>query len=306
MNINQGRFTVDPQCDASVVARKLSVTIIAKNEADRIGRCIESVRRIADDIVVIDSGSTDGTQALCEALGARVIFNPWTGFGPQKRFSETAAHHDWILNLDADEWLTPELADEIGALLKTPGEVKPFWRMKILTVLPHETKPRWLADYHNYIRLYDKRQGGFPNDLVHDEVKASAEQVGIIRAVVHHATIRSIAHMAGKQVDSYALQGKQFRRPAWHFLARMPIEFPMCFVRYYLVRRYCTAGGYGFAMAMSMAALRIARLAILYDVARRRELAARGVSRDEVSDISLIRPESPVRANRSSAHLPRA
>jgi glycosyltransferase involved in cell wall biosynthesis len=261
--------------------RKLSVTIIAKNEADRIARCIKSVRRLADDIVVVDSGSTDGTQTICEDLGARVIFNTWTGFGPQKRFSETVALHDWILNLDADEWLTPELEAEISALMASLEEIKPFWRIKILTVLPNETKPRWLSDRHNYIRLYDKRKGGFPDDLVHDEIKAPNENVGRLKGAAHHATIRSISHMASKQIDYYTLQGKQFVRPSLHFLLRMLLEFPMCFIRYYFVRRYFTAKGLGFAMAMSMASLRITRLAILYDAARQRERATRKNSIDK-------------------------
>lgn len=81
----------------------LSIFIIAQNEADRIGRTIEAAKALSDDIVVVDSGSTDGTQALAEALGARVIVNAWPGYGRQKRFAEEQCRHDWLLNLDADE-----------------------------------------------------------------------------------------------------------------------------------------------------------------------------------------------------------
>ena len=94
----------------------LSCFIIAKNEADRIVRTIRAVKDWAGEIVVIDSGSTDGTQALAEAEGARVIFNAWPGFGQQKRFGETQCRNEWLINLDADEVVSPKLAAEIQAL----------------------------------------------------------------------------------------------------------------------------------------------------------------------------------------------
>jgi glycosyltransferase involved in cell wall biosynthesis len=81
--------------------------------------CLKSAR-FADDIVVVDSGSTDGTQALAERLGARVIAQDWLGFGPQKQFAVTAARHDWVLCLDADERVSPELQASIKKELKKP------------------------------------------------------------------------------------------------------------------------------------------------------------------------------------------
>ncbi|GMA76660.1 hypothetical protein GCM10025880_30770 [Methylorubrum aminovorans] len=85
----------------------ISVFIIVKNEADRLGASLAAVRDLADDIVVVDSGSTDGTQALAASLGARVIHNDWPGYGRQKRFAEGQCRHDWVLNLDADEVVPP-------------------------------------------------------------------------------------------------------------------------------------------------------------------------------------------------------
>ena len=98
----------------------LSVFIIAQNEADRIGETIRAVRGLTDDLLVVDSGSTDGTQAVAEALGARVVFNPWPGCGPQKRFAEEQCRHTWLLNLDADEVMPPNLAAEIRFLAALP------------------------------------------------------------------------------------------------------------------------------------------------------------------------------------------
>ena len=84
----------------------LSVFIIAVNEADRIALTINSVRDWADEVIVIDSGSTDDTVAVAESHGARVVFNEWNGYGPQKVFGETLCRNDWLLNLDADEEVT--------------------------------------------------------------------------------------------------------------------------------------------------------------------------------------------------------
>src|SRR5438132_13638376 len=94
----------------------ISAFIIAKNEADRIARAILSVRDWVDEVIVIDSGSTDNTVALSESLGARCMFNAWSGFGPQKVFGETQCRNKWLLNLDADAELTPACAAELKAL----------------------------------------------------------------------------------------------------------------------------------------------------------------------------------------------
>ena len=82
----------------------ISCFIIAQDEADRIGKTIQSVKELVDEIIVIDSGSTDGTQKAAEEMGCKVFFNKWNGFGPQKRFGEDCSKNKWLLNLDADEY----------------------------------------------------------------------------------------------------------------------------------------------------------------------------------------------------------
>ncbi|RMF17508.1 MAG: glycosyltransferase family 2 protein, partial [Gammaproteobacteria bacterium] len=90
----------------------LSLVIITLNEAGRLEKCLRSVP-FADEIVVVDSGSTDGTVALARALGAKVVHQDWLGYGAQKQFAVEQATHDWVLCLDADEWLSEPLAREI-------------------------------------------------------------------------------------------------------------------------------------------------------------------------------------------------
>ena len=156
----------------------LSCCIIAHNEGDRIERCIRAARGIVDEVVVVDSGSTDDTVAKAEALGAKVFFNAWDGYGPQKRFAEDCAANDWILNLDADEVLTPELAEEIAALMRTPAGLLPAYRFRQVTVYPGHDKPRLWADFHNYVRLYDRRRVRFRHSRVHDTVDTKDFPVG--------------------------------------------------------------------------------------------------------------------------------
>ena len=98
----------------------LSVAIITLNAASQVEACLQSAR-FADEIVVVDSGSTDGTQALAERHGARVIQQDWLGFGAQKQFAVEAARHDWVLCLDADERVTPAFAAMMDDPEDAPG-----------------------------------------------------------------------------------------------------------------------------------------------------------------------------------------
>ena len=116
----------------------ISCFIIALNEADRIDKTIKSVKDLVDEVIVIDSGSNDGTQKLAEDLGCKVFYNEWNGFGPQKRFGEECSKNKWLLNLDADEYLSHEISNEIRDLFRANLEANFFvnihlgaqpWRM---------------------------------------------------------------------------------------------------------------------------------------------------------------------------------
>ena len=124
----------------------ISCFIIAKDEADRIGRTIESVQPWVNEVIVVDSGSTDDTMAVAIRAGARAISNAWPGFGQQKRFAEDQCTNDWLLNIDADEVVTPELCREIEALfangsppsrrLRNAGSIGLSWSVEAKAVGP--------------------------------------------------------------------------------------------------------------------------------------------------------------------------
>jgi glycosyltransferase involved in cell wall biosynthesis len=250
--------------------QRISCTIIAFNEADRIRRCIESVCGLADEVLLVDSGSTDGTREIAAELGARVIERPWTGYGPQKRFAQDEAAHDWILNLDADEWLSDEVRAEIREAFgrPVPKHVHGF-RFRIRTVYPGAGRPRPFSDYHNYIRLYDRRRCGFPDSLVFDEVKAPKANVVQVRAPIYHETIRSLSHLWEKNIGYFQLQGQEIKKPRLTSGLRAPFEGLGVFLKYYIGRRHITGGAFGFRFAVTIAALRTYRIVHLAFGARK-------------------------------------
>ena len=242
----------------------LSCCIIARNEADRIADCIRAVAGLVDEVVVIDSGSSDDTVAVAAGLGARVIHHDWPGYGPQKRFSEDCARHDWILNLDADEVVTPELYKEIKSLMREKPPLSAY-RFRIRNVYPGKTRPRLWADYHNYVRLYDRRVVRFRESLVHDTVDTATETVGQLQGAVMHFSARSYQHIRAK-LDAYTnLQARVLTKPAWKIWLRLPFEYPFVFTRYFLFRCHFTGGWDGVYSSHLAAEARVKRLVKILD-----------------------------------------
>jgi glycosyltransferase involved in cell wall biosynthesis len=249
---------------ADILGRRLNLTctLIVRNEADRVERAIRSVVGLADEVLVIDSGSTDGTVALCERLGARVLFNPWPGFGPQKRFAEDQATYDWILNLDADEWLSETLRAEIAKILSAPVPASRAFRMRQVLVYPGRETPAPFASHHNYIRLYNRTKARFRDSAVHDEVVGAGDVVQLSGDMLHRS-YRNVAHILVKTVEYYQLQAKDSKRLGPASFWRLLFEFPFQFVKYYVFRRHIFGGADGFVYAVALAMGRWARVFIL-------------------------------------------
>jgi glycosyltransferase involved in cell wall biosynthesis len=255
----------------------LSVFIIARNEADRIADTIRAVRDLGDDLVVVDSGSTDGTQAVASALGARVIDNPWPGYGPQKRFAEDQCRHAWLLNLDADEVVPPPLKAEIRALFARGEPPRDAYKLAIAEIFPGEARPHRWAYTLWPVRLYRKDKGRYADSLVHDRVQlAPGARVGRLTGVVHHFSVRSLGDQIDKlnkysdqQVEDLDMRGVSI--PIW----RVFVEFPAAFFKAYIGRRHFVRGVYGFLTAMNYAISRHLRVAKHYE-RRRREIAREG------------------------------
>jgi len=258
----------------------ISVFIIAKNEADRIGEAIRAVRHLSDDVVVVDSGSTDGTQAVAEGLGARVVYNPWPGYGPQKRFAEEQCRHPWLLNLDADEIIPPDLAGEIAALFARGEPSRQAYRVRIAEIFPGEHRPHPWAYALAPVRLYHRDFGRYSASLVHDRVELRpGASVGRLKGIVHHRSVRSLGDQLNK-LNAYSdqqatdLEIRGVTIPTW----RVFVEFPAAFLKAYIGRRHFVRGTYGFLTAMNYAISRHLRVAKHYE---RRRVKAAPASRPE-------------------------
>lgn len=173
----------------------LSLVLITLNAASQLEACLHSARFIAD-IVVVDSGSSDGTRELAARYGARVIDQGWLGFGPQKQFAVEAAHHDWVLCLDADERVTPELQAAIETVMAAPTCAAyrfPRCNRFLGRYLKHgEGYPDWS------LRLFDRRRARWSDDAVHEKVETSGP-VGDLQGDLLHDSAESLASYLAKQ-----------------------------------------------------------------------------------------------------------
>ncbi len=214
--------------------KPLSVVIIAKNEASVIAGCIDSVSLLADEIVVLDSGSTDCTRELCTSRGVRFIETDWPGFGPQKNRAVQAAHNDWVLCLDADERLTLELVASIRAALADPGcSAYRFARTNrfLGRYLRHgEGYPDWS------LRLFDRRFAQWSLDAVHEKVVCDA-RVGDLQGDLLHDSAETLEAYLAKQnrytslaADVEAMNNRQVSA------ARMVFSPLVRFMKFYLLR----------------------------------------------------------------------
>jgi glycosyltransferase involved in cell wall biosynthesis len=165
----------------------VSAVLITFNEAAVIERCLRSLQW-CDEIIVIDSGSTDATVELCRQWGAQVVHRPFTNFGDQKRFAVAHASNNWVLSVDADEYLSDELQDELQQVLCSPTHQGYFIPRSLVfmgsVIRSERRKP--------VLRLFDKRYGNFVNKAVHEYVEISGS-TGRLRGVLWHESFRNFA-----------------------------------------------------------------------------------------------------------------
>lgn len=243
----------------------ISCFIIALNEADRITATITSVRDLVEEIIVIDSGSTDGTVAVATAAGARVIHNAWPGFGQQKRFAEDQCRNSWLLNLDADEVLSERLRNEIRGLFVVGEPALAAYGMWAQIVYPGHTKPRPFARDLYVHRLYDRRKVRFADKTLHDSVEVGGLPVGRFDGDLLHFSVRSLDDLIAKgdeRAGYNALHAKPKSRG--QLALRIVTEFPLSFLKFYLLRLHFTGGLMGFQYSMILAFYRFVRMVRMY------------------------------------------
>lgn len=224
----------------------LSVIIITMNESGNIRACLESIAW-ADEIVVVDSGSTDGTPEICREFTQRVYTHDWPGFGKQKNRALGYATKDWVLSLDADERVTPELQAQIldaASAARYDGYYIPRLSQFCGKFIHHSG---WYPDY--VLRLFRRGTGKFSDDLVHETVLLQGA-TGKLNAPLLHYSYRNTADV-GRKVQHYAASAAQQMFKAGRQASRLdaPLRGGWAFLRTYLLRLGILDGKAGWDIA---------------------------------------------------------
>lgn len=231
----------------------LTAYIRTLNEARMIDDVIRSAQKVATDVVVVDSGSTDATVEIAEAAGARVIVQPWLGNGFQKRVAEEAARTDWLLDLDADEIVSDALADGIRAVFAT-GPAQSAYAVTLLWKSPGRAPyPRSFTGVR--AKLYDRRVHRQPEHKVWDQLPGvSAKTLPRVAGGLIHHIYEDLGQLVAKQnrgSSNRAAHGKQ--RSKGQLAARVLFAFPVYFLRQYLGKGGWRAGVHGFGLSAVLA-----------------------------------------------------
>ncbi len=184
---------------------KISAAIIAENEQRNIARAIESLR-CCDEIVVVDSGSTDRTCEIAENLGARVVEASWRGYAGQKNFALEQCQHDWVLSIDADEALSEALEAEIWQLKKTGPRADAYTMPRMAQYLG-----KWILHGGWYpdrkVRLFDRRKAKWVGDFVHESVTVEGTVEALEGNLLHFTCDSLTEHV--KSIDRYTTLAAQ-------------------------------------------------------------------------------------------------
>jgi (heptosyl)LPS beta-1,4-glucosyltransferase len=222
----------------------LTVTVITRNEAANIAAALASVAW-ADEIIVIDAESTDDTAAIARAAGARVEVRAWPGYSEQKNYAASLAANDWILSLDADERVTPELAGEIRGVLAADPPRRGYRVPRISFYLGRWIRGTdWYPDYQ--LRLYDRRAGRWNGRVVHESVALDGGEPGVLRHDLQHYPYRDISHHLAT-IDRYTTLAAEQNRARGKIasLAGVALHPPFAFFRNYILRGGFRLGGTG-------------------------------------------------------------
>jgi len=230
-------YTESPAMSQQVPGRlsrqALSVVIITKNAATQLGACLDSAS-FADEIVVVDSGSNDGTAELAAQRGARVIQKAWLGFGAQKQFAVESASHDWVLCLDADECVSETLRASILVTLAAPAA------QAYAMARCNRFMGRWLRHGEGYpdwsLRLFDRRHARWSDDPVHEKVLTDTPAARIAGDLLHDSA-ETLSGYLDKQNRYTSMQAEAlFKAGKRAGVAQLLLSPVLRFAKFYFLR----------------------------------------------------------------------
>ncbi|MEW6056836.1 MAG: glycosyltransferase family 2 protein [Bdellovibrionota bacterium] len=236
---------------ANEKSQTISATVIVLNEEQDLPRCLESLG-FADEIIVVDSGSTDRTAEIAQRMGARLIQESWRGYGAQKNFAMDQARSEWVLNVDADEVITPELKNEILTELASAKPAEGYAVARKTFYLG-----RWIKYggwYPNYVtRLVRKSKARWTEPHVHEELGVNGE-LRRLKCPMLHFTFRDIEDQVRTNLR-YARQGAQELKRKGHHASYVKLVFKPWgkFIETYLLKKGFLDGLPGFIISVNAA-----------------------------------------------------
>jgi glycosyltransferase involved in cell wall biosynthesis len=262
----------------------ITVTIITLNEEERLPKMLAPLVELVDEIVLVDSGSSDNTIEIAKSFGCKVYHRDWTGFGDQKVFAQRQASNDWILNLDADEILLPSVVRSIRAEFNKDSLLPAVYTLNIRHVshLSHSLRPFPFAPTNCTPRLYHNSVASFNASSIHDKVIPNTNaKVFKLKGDVAHISLKSFEHMWEKILTYSQLQAENRIRYAHPknpiILAIDPLFF---FFKNYFVRRLCFVGIEGFVMACALSAGRALRIGLAHELWRKKKQSSPNTNED--------------------------
>lgn len=242
----------------------LSIFVITHNESARLPEMLRAIAPLQQtpifaELIVVDSGSIDGTREIAAKAGARVLRRDWEGYGQQKSYAEGLCVAPWLLNLDADEYLSVKAVESIAALVQDP-KAQDVYNLAI-TIIKDERRSIFLAPINRTPRLYRRGKAFFATDTVLDKVlPEQGATIGHIRAPVYHKTIESFPRLWEKlgqyNKQQITKRAKVNKWPNRWFVVPNALFF---FLKHYFLRRMFALGSYGFAYACILTASRLMR-----------------------------------------------
>lgn len=266
----------------------VSVYFITMNEEQRLAESIARVTEWADEIIVVDSGSTDGTERIAKDAGAHFVHHPWQGFAHQKAYAASLCRNDWVLDLDADELLSQELVENIRQRFETEPEADyAGFKMRWVLSPPVAGHPYRYERPQKLLRLYHRSRAAIVPEVYsnNDRPQVLAGRVGFISGDVLHRTLlnlsqleRKFCQLSDEQAAWFVARGRKISS------IRLGAEFPLKFLKYYLLRGHCRNGWFGLATAIANANRNFMRLAKARELQLMKALKVQVHDSDQRSD----------------------
>ena len=257
---------------------KISATIITLNEEGRLDRCLESIEGVVDEIIVVDSGSTDRTLAIAAAQGATVLTRAWTNYSEQKNYAASQASCDWILSLDADECLSDELKREILGLKSAAIHADAFRFPRMALYLGKWIRfSGWYPDYK--VRLYHKSKASWEGSYVHETLLVNGTIESLKGDLLHYTCDSLSEHI--NRLDRYTTLAAQdlYSRGKPGSLFQLIISPLLAFVRSLFIKSGFRDGVQGYTIAYFASFYNFLKYAKLRELKKKRSSPTKTQSR---------------------------